>query len=671
MSTAAFPSLSWISEPQLARTPYSQERALDDLDGISYALHLFLASHMIECEEFCHKNDPEKQRLYYASGFGLIQCVKGLMSFEDEDLLAAIGYVKNGNNVASAHRKRGASLPTRLAGLLVGTLNQTGSNWIGGMTPVERHAELVYAETLYERVSICCVTRSDPFMTAAKAIVGIAYSGDWLAFIKEALNLRTAFNTYRLLGKFIEQADADAVAKGKGPEDLTIDPHFRSGVYLGVGSSNLMLSMMPSRLQSLIELFGYRGDRRVGLNFLYRAGGWTSSSSEPSVDLGMVNARSNLTLRYSLIAIAHEGVRRTLCDMALLIFHLVLSSLTYEGVDIKMAEKILNYNLKRYPNGVFFLFGQGRLSLCRSQPAEAIECYKQALAAQSQYRNLNHISYWEMAIAHISLWDIEASLASWTHLEAEATWSKATYTYGMAVCLSQLGGEKRTAEAARLMALVAGRRQRIAGKSIPLEKYVARKARKFLDQGNRLALPALEFGYFHQCIGRAPRKVVFEKLLPLVEDTLKKLKVHEGDPKQYEGGHGYWEDMCLALFLQGVCLRYLAYSEPFAVIDPEETFPLSKADAAAHAVTAFEAVIRYGPSIELDHFLVYYAHFEYGRLLACMGDTEGARSHLDLVVSGKPLEVSQSGRKGKYSMENALHVRTNAALDSLASGGSL
>ena len=37
------------------------------------------------------------------------------------------------------------------------------------MTDVERHAELMYAETLYE-----------------KALLGIAYSGDWLAFIKEA-----------------------------------------------------------------------------------------------------------------------------------------------------------------------------------------------------------------------------------------------------------------------------------------------------------------------------------------------------------------------------------------------------------------------------------------------------------------------------------------------------
>ena len=44
-------------------------------------------------------------------------------------------------------------------------------------------------------------------------------------------------------------------------------------------------------------------------------------------------------------------MRRAICDMTLLIFHLVLSSFTFEGVDIRMAQKILDYHIQRYPNG--------------------------------------------------------------------------------------------------------------------------------------------------------------------------------------------------------------------------------------------------------------------------------------------------------------------------------
>ena len=182
------------------------------------------------------------------------------------------------------------------------------------MTPIERHAELIYAEALVQ-----------------KALLGIVYSGDWLHFIKEALNMRSAMNTYQHMYEFMLDADANA----KGGHDDSLDPHWRSGVLLGMGVSNLVLSLLPGRVISIAELFGYKGDRKVGLDLLMRAGGWTKDSSEPSV------------------SIEEEGLRRSLCDMYLLLFHLVLSAFTFTGVDLEMAETILNWNLKRYPAGMF------------------------------------------------------------------------------------------------------------------------------------------------------------------------------------------------------------------------------------------------------------------------------------------------------------------------------
>lgn len=118
---------------------------------------------------------------------------------------------------------------------------------------------------------------------------------------------------------------------------------------------------------------------------------------------------------------------------------------------------------------MFFLFGQGRLRLIRGQPALAIDSYKKAMAVQTQYRNLHHVSYWEMAISNLALWDVGASLECWRHLEAEATWSKACYTYGIAACLLQLGGAERQKEAEKFLEKVPNVLQRIAGKSIPME----------------------------------------------------------------------------------------------------------------------------------------------------------------------------------------------------------
>ena len=74
-----------------------------------------------------------------------------------QDLLSAMGHTKHGNTVANEHRKKAASLPFRLAGYVTGN---TGVNWVKGMTPVELHAELVYAESLFEKARTSGILRA-------------------------------------------------------------------------------------------------------------------------------------------------------------------------------------------------------------------------------------------------------------------------------------------------------------------------------------------------------------------------------------------------------------------------------------------------------------------------------------------------------------------------------
>jgi hypothetical protein len=175
-------------------------------------------------------------------------------------------------------------------------------------------------------------------------------------FMMDSLNVRSAMQVYRQLGKYVEQMDAEAQARGEGPEDTSIDVHFRSGVYLGVGMSHIIISLMPARLATLVELFGYKGNRHLGLSLLQKAGGWTKESPEPAVSQGTpldrtITAKVVINRGTVLVWLAEEGVRRSICDMWLLIFHLFLSSFTHDGVDVMMAQKIVDWNLKRYPEG--------------------------------------------------------------------------------------------------------------------------------------------------------------------------------------------------------------------------------------------------------------------------------------------------------------------------------
>jgi hypothetical protein len=65
--------------------------------------------------------------------------------------------------------------------------------------------------------------------------------------------------------------------------------------------------------------------------------------------------------------------------------------------------------------------------------------------------------------------------------------------------------------------------------------------------------------------------IVSTKILSEVGKVLEKSNKHEKDPKQYEYGQGYYDDLCLARFLKGVCCRYIVYPVSFIIFDSLQT----------------------------------------------------------------------------------------------------
>jgi hypothetical protein len=104
------------------------------------------------------------------------------------------------------------------------------------------------------------------------------------------------------------------------------------------------------------------------------------------------------------------------------------------------------------------------------------------------------------------------------------------------------------------------------------QKFVARKARKYLAQSDRLLLPSLELAYVFHAIAHAPREVIAHEMIPAVRDALEELglslsseggnskeKEREKERQKLQTRSGYWDDVCLARFLEGVCWRFVAY----------------------------------------------------------------------------------------------------------------
>ena len=266
------------------------------------------------------------------------------------------------------------------------------------------------------------------------------------------------------------------------------------------------------------------------------------------------------------------------------------------------------------------------------------------------------------------------SLAKWKDahdqfaiLAEENNWSKAVYNYGRAANLyesAQGTKQKAMSEAGEIFDRVPNLTQKIAGKSIPMEKFVARKSKKFATY-NRLLLPGLEFAYVYHCLSNAPRYILCDEALVMVSDALTDLHAVE-DPSQYFSGEEYYDDLCLAHFLRGVCLKYIACPERHSKVRPKES-PIPQDEAAEQAEISFRTVLQHGHQLKLDHWLVYFAHYELGRLYAGRGRIEEAKEQLLLVLSQKALE--DRGRKGKYSLQNMVHLRANGALNGIDGSG--
>ena len=91
--------------------------------------------------------------------------------------------------------------------------------------------------------------------------------------------MRNAYSIYRTLAKYVETADAD----NGGVPDPSIDEDFRSGVFLGNGLISMILSLLPSTVLKIMEVFGFTGDREYALQTLMKGGRWKAGQKEPEM----------------------------------------------------------------------------------------------------------------------------------------------------------------------------------------------------------------------------------------------------------------------------------------------------------------------------------------------------------------------------------------------------
>ncbi|WFD20510.1 hypothetical protein MCAP1_002756 [Malassezia caprae] len=597
----------------------------EDLETAHEAMQLFLNSQMREAETLCLQGAGT--RLYCAGGMSMINVVKSLMTFEPEDMQVAMECCQHTKRIAGYLRKKKSRLSTLLP---------QPKSTIHDFSLVQQHAELVYAESIL-----------------FKSILGILYTGDTIGLVREAMNLRTAYVVLRELLRMLEAADeAVELANRDGqPSAKAVDQDLRSGVYFGMGCCMLILSLLEPRMLRFMEGLGFAADRRQALRLFERAGGWTRTQFEPR------------------IGALQEGARRPLCDLAILLYHLVIpTSVPLPDVDLTMADRVLSWNLHRFPQGIFFLFFSSLLYGSQALPEKAVECFRTAIDSQHEYKQLHHLCFWRLSLTYLGMGEYDRALACFDVLARESNWSKAIYQYAKAALMYEASPLRRS-QAAMAMKQVPSLAKKMAGRHVPFERFVMRKAAKF-ERQSMLGLPALEFVYMWNGFAQMPVATLVTQHLTHIDRVIDELLAYES-PSAFAGGaNDYYTLYSLAYFLRGVALRYVAFPERHTVVRLPVGQQLDMAEVADDARQSLLKAREHGSFLDaVDRYIVYFAHYELGALYLAQGDLSRARRELELVESRKPLVPQESSRlkspRAAYPMSHLCQMRAHLLLESM------
>ncbi|KAG0089011.1 hypothetical protein BGZ92_005410 [Podila epicladia] len=608
--------------------------------------------------------DSEPTAMYYELGKAIIQGLRALVTFDPYEIEAGMKAFEKAIKVSNKQRKGsmiGLGSVKAVGSFVVGTI---GAGSFRGMNRVQKHAELVYAEA-----------------TILRSLLSVLYHLDVWMVIEECINLRHAFTIIQGLKSFMDSVESELRA-GKNIDHHQIDEHIVSGVTLSYSLYNIVISFLPDVIVKMLQLIGFPSDRDWGMAMLAACGDWDPMSPPESPQEHAERLASS----------ANDGVRRQFCDMVPIIFQVIVSSfIPMNHVDLNYAQMINDYNLELYPKSPFFLFLKGRHLQVTSKLDEAITTYHSAKVEEPRWHQLSHIFVFEEMMCAMMQADHNTACEKSRQLLKESRWSKCAFRYLTAITGYERGIESEKKKIDSLMGKVEDGMQKVAGMHLFFETFCARKSKRFIKEGH-LLLPSYDFMLLWNTFDMMPPKVLakaldnisaevrrLRALLPakMLERESQPLAAKDQTIEAASGGYlsGLWsnkgaierdskvnnyenfyDDYCLAFFLQGLVAYHLAFF-------PEDPFNREMCELA---MESFQTVFRYASLIKDDTYTYYFSHYYKAKIWIQQGRLDEAQARFKYLLGlsntnmlGLPALV---GGKGRNSLELFVLLKVHSGL---------
>ncbi|KAJ3277275.1 Tetratricopeptide repeat protein 39B [Borealophlyctis nickersoniae] len=564
--------------------PREQERLDRDIER---AVEYFFSNQFEEAEQVMVKRahcDP-----LFALGYAGVYVLKAVMTFNESDMSSAAAKLDQAEALATAQLGY-YFRPSALSSAISGIAGLIGSTLRFGRASSSSKDETAGPPLMPNGEMRAILVRGEANLFQAMLLL---LQESLFAFMKAGLKFRKGYLSYT---KTYEE-----MMRYRNIGDL--DRHTVGGIKFGWGTMNSFMSMLPGTALKALTVVGVQTDKAKGLQ----------------------------ALRESF---ENRNIRSLFASFNLLAIHGILPSFSptiLAPVSIPLAEDIVNESLSRHPKSGLHLFLSGRVHRLKRDLKASNEAFEKSVEVQVQWKELKSLCWYELGLN--AMFELDWRKAQ-THMETLSTenyWSKAFYTYAVAVCHTHLSN---LTEASRLYgeapALI---NRKVGGRTIGVEQYVARKTAIFASDawnGDRtiLLLPGLEMLFiWHGFAFMSVDKLKESKRE--VESALKVLERESGIDLS-----SIWTDTDTVDATMddpppppSTPIPLHEYTDRLAPLILIYASILRELNLLNASIKSLDWVFERDRDIKQEKFVIPFAHYELGLVYWMRGDREGcARS---------------------------------------------
>jgi hypothetical protein len=308
-------------------------------------------------------------------------------------------------------------------------------------------------------VAHCQLIAAESYLMRAVMAISTDNVEGWMMLVRQSLHIRNSYLFY---------------TNSFSTEHMK-DDNFRAAILLGKGVFDLLLPLLPPKVMQVFAFFGFRGDTKLGLAELGESASLSKCVRSPLSSLVILIYHLVVAFILPSVENVQDNAVATLCDSE---WFVVCNLILEKGLSEHPYSPIYKYFLGR------FLFVQRRLH-------DAVEVYEGTMKMDIEWPQLKHAGYWEVCLCSLYTLDWERGYKYSKAMAKENKWSKAFYKYLEAVFLWSLD-ESKIDEVKDLLREVPGLMKKVAGRSIPIEKFVLHRANMVLAENRMPFHPALE-----------------------------------------------------------------------------------------------------------------------------------------------------------------------------------